>query len=65
MRARSSIPAAGPTVEAEITLVNGVTAAASVPSGASTGKAEAVALRDGGAAWGWPRRVARGGRRLW
>lgn len=37
-----------PTVEAEVTLRNGVTARASVPSGASTGKFEAVELRDGG-----------------
>ena len=40
-----------PTVEAEISLAGGVTARASVPSGASTGKAEAVELRDGGDAW--------------
>lgn len=36
-----------PTVEAEVTLENGITARASVPSGASTGKFEAVELRDG------------------
>lgn len=36
-----------PTVEAEITLANGVTAVASVPSGASTGSREALELRDG------------------
>jgi enolase len=36
-----------PTVEAEVTLENGVTGRASVPSGASTGKFEAVELRDG------------------
>lgn len=41
-----------PTVEADIELAGGVTARASVPSGASTGKAEAVELRDGGEAWG-------------
>ncbi|MEC3947870.1 phosphopyruvate hydratase [Sphingobium sp. HWE2-09] len=41
-----------PTVEAEITLSDGTVARASVPSGASTGKAESVELRDGGAAWG-------------
>lgn len=41
-----------PTVEAEITLAGGQTARASVPSGASRGKAEAVELRDGDAAWG-------------
>ena len=40
-----------PTVETEVTLANGVTARASAPSGASTGKAEAVELRDGGTAW--------------
>jgi enolase len=40
-----------PTVEAEINLANGVTGRASVPSGASTGKAESVELRDGGEAW--------------
>ncbi len=36
-----------PTVEAEVTLENGVTGRASVPSGASTGKFEAGELRDG------------------
>jgi len=35
-----------PTVEAEITLANGVRGKASVPSGASTGSQEAVELRD-------------------
>lgn len=35
-----------PTVEAQILLNNGITAAAAVPSGASTGKYEAVELRD-------------------
>lgn len=40
-----------PTVEVEITLQSGATAHASVPSGASTGKAEAIELRDGGCAW--------------
>jgi enolase len=40
-----------PTVEAEVTLVSGVSAHASAPSGASTGKAEAVELRDAGTAW--------------
>lgn len=37
-----------PTVEAEVTLENGKKGRASVPSGASTGKFEAVELRDGG-----------------
>ncbi len=36
-----------PTVEAEVTLENGVKATAIVPSGASTGEKEAVELRDG------------------
>ncbi len=36
-----------PTVEAEVTLKNGIVGRASVPSGASTGKFEAVELRDG------------------
>jgi enolase len=37
-----------PTVEVEVTLTNGVTGRATVPSGASTGIHEAVELRDGG-----------------
>jgi enolase len=37
-----------PTVEVEVTLRNGVTGRATVPSGASTGVHEAVELRDGG-----------------
>ena len=36
-----------PTVEVDLTLENGMTATASVPSGASTGSTEAVELRDG------------------
>ena len=36
-----------PTVEVEITLENGASGRADVPSGASTGKFEAVELRDG------------------
>ncbi len=36
-----------PTVEAEVILQNGITATASVPSGASVGRYEAVELRDG------------------
>jgi enolase len=36
-----------PTVEADVTLVNGVMGRAAVPSGASTGEHEAVELRDG------------------
>lgn len=37
-----------PTVQAQVTLSNGVSAIASVPSGASTGIYEACELRDGG-----------------
>ena len=36
-----------PTVEAEVTLKDGASGRASVPSGASTGSREAVELRDG------------------
>jgi len=38
-----------PTLRAVVTLDHGVTASASVPSGASTGENEAVELRDGDA----------------
>jgi enolase len=40
-----------PTVEVEITLADGTTGTAAVPSGASTGAHEAWELRDGGDAW--------------
>ncbi|MBQ6687299.1 MAG: phosphopyruvate hydratase [Bacilli bacterium] len=47
VRGREILDSRGnPTVEAEITLANGVTAVASVPSGASTGSREALELRD-------------------
>ncbi len=36
-----------PTIEVDVTLENGVTGRAAVPSGASTGEHEAVELRDG------------------
>lgn len=36
-----------PTIEVEVTLVNGIKGVASVPSGASTGSKEALELRDG------------------
>ena len=36
-----------PTVEVEITLKNGISAKAAVPSGASTGTKEAIEIRDG------------------
>ena len=41
-----------PTVEADVALRSGGAGRAAVPSGASTGKYEAVELRDGGEAWG-------------
>jgi len=37
-----------PTVKATVRLSDGTTASAIVPSGASTGKREALELRDGG-----------------
>ena len=36
-----------PTVEATVVLENGITGTGAVPSGASTGKHEAIELRDG------------------
>ena len=49
IRARQIIDSRGnPTVEAEVTLENGVMGRAAVPSGASTGAFEACELRDGG-----------------
>lgn len=48
VKAREILDSRGfPTVEAEVILENGVKGVASVPSGASTGKAEACELRDG------------------
>jgi len=48
VRAREILDSRGnPTVEAEVQLDNGVVGRASVPSGASTGAAEACELRDG------------------
>ena len=48
IRGREILDSRGnPTIEAEVTLENGVTGRASVPSGASTGENEAVELRDG------------------
>ncbi len=41
-----------PTVEVEVTLASGATGLAIVPSGASTGSAEALELRDGGPRYG-------------
>src|SRR3546814_11089115 len=41
-----------PTVEVEVELASGATGRAIVPSGASTGQFEAVALRDGGDRFG-------------
>src|SRR5579863_8466494 len=41
-----------PTVEVDVHLESGAAGRAVSPSGASTGKNEAVELRDGGDAWG-------------
>jgi enolase len=41
-----------PTVEVDVVLESGALGRAAVPSGASTGRFEAVELRDGGEAWG-------------
>ncbi len=50
--ARSVFDSRGfPTVEAEVTLENGLKARSIVPSGASTGEREAIELRDGGKAF--------------
>ena len=47
IHAREIIDSRGnPTVEVDVTLENGITATASVPSGASTGVHEALELRD-------------------
>jgi enolase len=51
IHAREVIDSRGnPTVEAEVTLIDGSTGRAIVPSGASTGEHEAVELRDGDSA---------------
>lgn len=48
LRAREILDSRGrPTVSAECTLQGGIVGSASVPSGASTGAAEAIELRDG------------------
>ena len=48
VRGREILDSRGnPTVEADVTLADGSVARAAVPSGASTGKREAVELRDG------------------
>ncbi len=48
IRGREILDSRGnPTVEADVTLADGTTARAGVPSGASTGTREAVELRDG------------------
>ena len=49
VKAREVLDSRGnPTVATDVTLANGTTGRALVPSGASTGKYEAVELRDGG-----------------
>jgi enolase len=48
VKAREVLDSRGnPTVEVEVVLVDGATGVAAVPSGASTGRYEAVELRDG------------------
>lgn len=48
VKAREILDSRGnPTLEVEVELVGGITGRAAVPSGASTGKYEAVELRDG------------------
>ena len=48
IQAREVLDSRGnPTVEADVTLANGVVGRAAVPSGASTGEHEAIELRDG------------------
>ncbi|GAI54366.1 unnamed protein product, partial [marine sediment metagenome] len=48
IRAREILDSRGnPTIEVEVMLVDGTVGVASVPSGASTGKYEAVELCDG------------------
>ena len=48
VKAREIIDSRGnPTIEVEVVLADGTTGVAAVPSGASTGKYEAVELRDG------------------
>jgi enolase len=53
VRARQVFDSRGnPTVEADVRLESGAIGRAAVPSGASTGRFEAVELRDGGRAFG-------------
>lgn len=53
VRAREVLDSRGnPTVEAEVVLDSGASGRAAVPSGASTGAAEAKELRDGGKRYG-------------
>ncbi|HLC41772.1 MAG TPA: phosphopyruvate hydratase, partial [Methylomirabilota bacterium] len=48
LHAREILDSRGnPTLEVEVTLASGIVSRAAVPSGASTGKREAVELRDG------------------
>src|SRR5258708_1006490 len=48
IRAREILDSRGnPTIEADVTLDNGIMGRAAVPSGASTGEHEAIELRDG------------------
>ena len=52
IKARQILDSRGnPTVEADVILSNGTLGRAAVPSGDSTGSAEALELRDGGIDW--------------
>ncbi|MFN0060174.1 MAG: phosphopyruvate hydratase [Planctomycetota bacterium] len=52
LKARSILDSRGcPTVEVDCLLASGAMGRAAVPSGASTGEAEALELRDGGPRW--------------
>ena len=52
VRGRQVLDSRGnPTVEVDVTLLTGATGRAIVPSGASTGKFEAVELRDNATIW--------------
>jgi enolase len=52
VRARQILDSRGhPTVEVDVVLASGALGRASVPVGASTGRYEALELRDGGEAW--------------
>ena len=62
IKARQIIDSRGnPTIEVEVFCQSGIVGRASVPSGASTGKYEAVELRDGDKAVYGGKSVQKGG----